>query len=77
MQIHLGQTIRRLRLERCMTQRMLAYALRVSVQAVSKWENELSCPDLSLLPEIALLFHVTLDELFGIDRSPSLQKIAH
>ncbi|MBQ8717786.1 MAG: helix-turn-helix transcriptional regulator [Clostridia bacterium] len=48
-----------------MTQRQLAYALRVSVQAVSKWERSESYPDLTLLVPIAELFDVTLDELFG------------
>ncbi len=63
----LGQNIRRLRLSRDMTQRQLAYHLRVSMQAVSKWERELAYPDMSLLVPIARLFSVTLDELFGCE----------
>lgn len=65
MEIPIGQNIRRMRLERGMTQRELAHHLRVSVQAVSKWENDRAFPDLVLLPDIAVLFGVTLDELFG------------
>ena len=64
-EIPIGQNIRRKRLERGMTQRELAHHLRVSVQAVSKWENDRAFPDLSLLPDIAKMFGVTLDELFG------------
>lgn len=48
-----------------LTQEQLAASLGVSYQAVSKWENEHSSPDLSLLPIIADLFGITLDELFG------------
>jgi transcriptional regulator with XRE-family HTH domain len=48
-----------------MTQRELAYHLRVSVQAVSKWERGGTYPDMSLLLPIADLFEVTMDELFG------------
>jgi putative transcriptional regulator len=48
-----------------MTQRELAWHLRVSVQAVSKWETGISYPDLTLLLPIARLFSVSLDELFG------------
>jgi transcriptional regulator with XRE-family HTH domain len=48
-----------------MPQRELAHHLRVSVQAVSKWENDRAFPDLVLLPDIANMFGVTLDELFG------------
>ena len=63
--IPLGKNIRRLRLEKDMTQRALAYHLCVSVQAVSKWETGLSFPDVLLLPEIADFFAISLDALFG------------
>lgn len=49
-----------------MTQEELAANLGVSPQAVSKWENNLSCPDISLLPEIAKLFNISVDELLGV-----------
>lgn len=63
-----GQNIRRLRLAHGMTQRQLAYELRVSMQAVSKWERGQAYPDMSLLVPIARLFSITLDELFGCER---------
>ena len=47
-----------------MTQRELAWHLGVTVQAVSKWELGQTYPDLSLLPSLADLFAVTLDDLF-------------
>lgn len=61
----IGQNIRRLRLADGMTQRQLAYQLRVSTQAVSKWECGQAYPDMTLLVPITRLFRVTLDELFG------------
>ena len=48
-----------------LTQEALAQKLGVTNQAVSKWESGQSCPDLALLPGLADLFGVTLDELFG------------
>ena len=65
LELPIGHNIRRLRLERNMTQRELAWYLRVSIQAVSKWERGCTYPDLVLLLPIARLFSVTLDELFG------------
>ena len=48
-----------------LTQEGLAQKLGVTNQAVSKWESGQSCPDLALLPQIADLFGITIDELFG------------
>ena len=57
--------LRELRKASGMTQEQLAAEFGVSVQAVSKWENDLSCPDITLLPQLARLFGVTTDELLG------------
>ncbi len=65
MNIPLGENIRRLRHENNLTQRVLAHHLRVSEQAVSKWETGLSFPDVTLLLNIADFFAVSLDALFG------------
>ena len=65
METPFGRNIRRLRTERNMTQRELAYHLCVSVQAVSKWERGRAYPDFTLLLPIARFFDVSLDELFG------------
>ena len=48
-----------------MTQEELALRLNVSSQAVSKWEQQLSSPDISLLPVIADVFNISIDTLFG------------
>ena len=62
----LGRRIARLRLEHGMTQERLADLMNVSAQAVSKWENNQSYPDIMLLPELSRVFGVTVDELLGV-----------
>lgn len=62
----LGKKISELRKEKGITQEELAERLGVSPQAVSKGENDLSCPDIMLLPELAKLFDVAIDELFSV-----------
>ncbi len=61
----MGSIIARLRREKGMTQEQLANAVGISYQAVSKWENELSSPDISALPLLADIFGVSVDALFG------------
>lgn len=61
----LGRRIARLRLEHGMTQERLARELGVTAQAVSKWENDLSAPDIMSLPTLAHTLDVTVDELLG------------
>ena len=58
-----GERIKRYREASGMTQEELAVQLNVTSQAVSKWENDLSIPDLPLLIALSDLFHVSLDEL--------------
>lgn len=62
----LGKRIAALRKEKGMTQEQLAEKVGVSAQAVSKWENDVSCPDITLLPLLADLFGVSVDELLGV-----------
>ena len=61
----LSERILALRKEKGLTQEALAGQLGVSFQAVSKWENGQSCPDIALLPLLAEIFEVPIDGLFG------------
>ena len=59
----LGKRIAALRREKGLKQDELAEMLGISAQAVSKWENDLTCPDISLLPSLAKILGVSVDEL--------------
>lgn len=59
-----SENLRRLRLEKGLTQDQLANTLGVSVQSVSRWECGNTLPDVMLLPEIARLYGVTVDDLY-------------
>ena len=63
---YLGKNIRALRKSKNMTQEQLAENIGVSFQAVSRWENSITYPDIEIIPTIARLFGVSTDELFGI-----------
>ena len=63
--LKINETIKAKRKERDLTQEELANILGVTKAAVSKWETAESYPDISMLPQIAQLFHITMDELFG------------
>lgn len=60
-----GQRFSRLRKNLGLKQDDIANKVNVSAQAVSKWENDLSAPDISILPTLADILNVTLDELLG------------
>jgi transcriptional regulator with XRE-family HTH domain len=59
----IGKRISEYRKKKNLKQDELAEMLGVSAQAVSKWENDLSCPDIALLPELSRIFGVSIDEL--------------
>ena len=61
----IGDKIKSLRKSKNITQAQLADALFVSAQSISKWENHLSVPDITMLPVIARYFGITMDELFN------------
>ena len=71
----LGRRIARFRLARTATQERLAKELNVSPQAVSKWENDINYPDISLLPDLARFLGVSIDELLS-GASASAQEAA-
>lgn len=75
MTIALGSKIKQLRLRKGVTQDTLAKTLNVSFQTVSKWENNVSMPDIQLLPEIAVYFGCTLDDLFNLSEEAQFARI--
>ncbi len=67
MTYNFGNTIKNLRKQRGLTQEQTAEFFGVSAQAISKWETNMSYPDITLLPIIAAFFGVSTDELLGVD----------
>ncbi len=70
----IGEKINTLRKQRNMTQDELAEKMAVSSQAVSKWEKDMSIPDLPVLIELSDFFHISLDELVK-EKEDSVQLI--
>lgn len=74
MDMTIGKRIAHLRKEKGLTQEELAGHMGISPQAVSKWENDQTCPDISALPKLARLFGVTVDELLeGKRETPAVR----
>lgn len=73
--IKINEQIAFLRKQKGLTQEELANALGVTNQAVSKWESSQCCPDIQLLPEIARLFNVSVDELIGYTPASATEDI--
>ena len=76
MEMTLGTRIGFLRREKGMKQEELAERMGVSPQAVSKWENDLNCPDIALLPKLAGMLGVTVDHLLtGAKPEPPVRQV--
>lgn len=75
MTIYLAENIKRLRKERELTQETLAEFLGVTFQSVSNWERGESFPDITMLPEIAGFFRVSVDELLGVNKAEDEKEI--
>ena len=74
MDMTIGKRIAHLRKEKGLTQEELAQHMGISPQAVSKWENDQTCPDISALPKLARLFGITVDELLeGREALPAVR----
>jgi len=72
----LGSRITEYRKAKGITQDQLAEYMGVSSQAVSKWENDLSCPDITLLPRLADYFGVTIDKLLRGENNNVIQVVS-
>ncbi len=75
MNVDFGTRIKSLRLSRSMTQEQLAQKLGVSAQAVSKWESGTNMPDILMLPDLSVIFGVTIDELFTMTDEHRMARI--
>ena len=71
--MNIGNKIRELRKQQGITQEQLAESIGISFQAVSKWENNIALPDITLVPVLASYFGVSMDELFDFN----LKEIEH
>ena len=67
----IGNNIKKLRMQRGMTQKNLADLLFVSPQAVSRWENNEVEPSIGTITEMAKIFNVTTDEILGVESAPA------
>ena len=73
--MQLANKIKQLRTKCGYTQDELANKIGVSPQAVSKWENDVTTPDISLLPILSETFGVTIDDLFDLSIEQKLDRI--
>lgn len=75
MKPNMGEKLKSLRLSKGFTQEQLAEALGVSAQSVSRWENGVSCPDISMLPGLAMFFETSVDDILGMEEIRKAENI--
>ncbi len=73
--MNIGNKIKQLRQKSSLTQEQLAEKLCVSAQSISKWENSVAMPDITLLPLLSEAFGVSIDELFDLTVEEKLRRI--
>lgn len=73
--MNIGKQLKTLRLRRGVTQEAMAQHFGITAQAVSKWENEISAPDIDLLPDLSAYFGVSIDELFSLSDDTRMMRI--
>lgn len=71
----LGMMISSLRKQKGMTQSELAEKMGVTDKAVSKWERDLSFPDITSIPKLAEIFEISVDELMQVKTSTKEKRI--
>lgn len=72
-----SEIFKALRKDKQITQEQAAEIFGVSPQAISRWENASSYPDITLLPAIASYFETTVDELLGVKKTVKKQKMLY
>ena len=70
--MNIGLKIKQLRREKNITQEELGELVGLSAKAISRWENSTSYPDIMLLPILANIFDVTVDDLCGNKRNSKI-----
>ena len=75
MDFNIGAKIKTMRLAASMTQEQLAGRLGVSAQAVSKWESGTNMPDIQILPELSVIFGVSIDSLFDMTDESKMERL--
>jgi transcriptional regulator with XRE-family HTH domain len=73
--MNIGKTIKTLREDKGISQNKLAELLNVTPQAISKWENNMNSPDISLLPQLADIFGVSIDTIFDYADQNRIKRI--
>ena len=68
MKVSLADKLKELRKAKNVSQEKFADYLGVSYQAISKWENGITSPDITLLPDIARYFGISVDELLQVEK---------
>lgn len=75
MNFNIGAKIKTMRLAVSMTQEQLAGKLGVSAQAVSKWESGTNMPDIQILPDLSVIFGVTIDSMFDMTDESKMERL--
>lgn len=75
MVLKIGDILKKLRMERSLTQEEMAEHLGVSFQTISKWERGAGYPDITMLPVLARYFNITIDELLGMNDSDKVKTL--
>ena len=73
--MEIGKKIKKLRFKAGLTQEQLAEKMGIGFQAISKWENGVTMPDITALPLISEIFGISIDELFDLSKDQRLNRI--
>lgn len=77
MNIYFSENLKKLRIQRKLTQEKLADFFGVTFQTISKWERGESYPDITLLPKIATFFNISIDDLLGVNQAKNEETISN